>query len=76
MESIAGFFNSLKKETPIAWLLLIGMIYLSIEMRQIDHKLGNHITDTNKKIEYLTGRVDQLSDRFDRLYEVLIKSKK
>ena len=56
---------------------------------RIDQKLGNHITDTNKKIEILSGRIDKLADRFDkmsdrldrqsdqfcRLYEILIKIK-
>ncbi len=77
-------------DKPLSWVLLILMIMLwlgqtnmvkeqsvmatkqagiSEDIRQINHKLDNHITDTNKKIE-------KLSDRFNRLYEILLKDKK
>ena len=41
---------------------------LKAQITPIKELLDNHITDTNKKI-------DKLSDRFDRLYEILIKDK-
>ena len=48
---------------------------LKAEIAPIKVALENHITDTNKKIEHLTNRTDSLSDRFDRLYEFLLKDK-
>ena len=49
------------------------------DIKSIDEKLGNHIGDTNKKIESLDNnlskRIDTLSDRFDRLYEILLQEK-
>ena len=41
---------------------------IKAEITTIKSALTNHITDTNKKIENLT-------DRFDRLYEFLLKDK-
>ena len=75
METLATLFSSLDKKIPIAWILLILLIFVVIKINSIDHKLSNHITDTNKKIEHLTNRFDKLSDRFDRLYELLLKEK-
>ena len=43
--------------------------------QRIDHKLGNHITETNRKIEVLSGRIDKLADRFDSLNQVLLENK-
>ena len=59
------------------------------QITPIKDLLANHITDTNKKIEALSGRIDKLADRFDkmsdrfdrqndqfvRLYELVIKEK-
>ena len=41
---------------------------IKAEIAPVKSALENHITDTNKKI-------DRLSDRFDRLYEMLLKDK-
>ena len=41
---------------------------LKAEIAPIKSALENHITETNKKI-------DRLSDRLDRLYEMLLKDK-
>ena len=41
---------------------------LNAKIDPIENLLTNHITDTNKKI-------DRLSERFDRLYEMLLKEK-
>ena len=75
METIASFLSSLDKKTPLSWILLIFMIFvvfklniIAKDMSHIQADLNNHITETNKKIE-------KLSDRFDRLYEVLLKDK-
>ena len=87
METISSLLNSLDR--PLSWILLVLMIMMYVnqtgmakDMSQINHKLDNHITDTNKKIEKLSDRFDKMSDRFDRqndqfvrLYEILIKDK-
>ena len=86
METLASLFSSLDKKIPIAWILLILMIFMFIEMRgmakdiaHINKTLTNHITSTNKKIDDLrqetTTRFDKLNERFDRLYELLLKDK-
>ena len=88
METLGFFLKACDK--PLSWVLLALMIMLwlgqinmvkeqsviatkqagmSEDISQINHKLDNHITDTNKNIEKLT-------DRFYRLYEILIKDKK
>ncbi len=87
MESLVNLFSSLEKKIPVTWILLIFMVLLFIEFKgmakdishiqkdmakdisHIQKDLENHIGDTNKKI-------DRLSDRFDRLYEVLLNKKK
>ena len=67
--------------------MLIGMVgiivYLTIisrDMKHIKEILNNHITDTNKKIDELridtNKKFDRLNDRFDRLYELLIKKER
>ena len=75
METLASLFSSLDKKIPIAWILLIFMILMFMEIRgmakdisHINKILSNHITDTNQKI-------DRLTDRFDSLYELLLKDK-
>ena len=70
---------------------MVGIIvYLTIISRDMKHiretlkdikgTLNNHITDTNKKIDELridtNNKIDRLSDRFDRLYELLIKKER
>ena len=67
-----------------------GMAWMiHAQISPVKELLTNHITDTNKKIETLSGRIDKLADRFDkmsdrldrqsdqfgRLYEILIKDK-
>ena len=76
MQTIGSLFQVLNQSLPIDLILLGLFIYMLFQMKgmskdimRIDQKLDNHITDTNKKIE-------KLSDRFDRLYEILIKDKK
>ena len=90
MQTIGNFLVFLDQSMPVTLVVLVVVIYLCFKMHQIDHKLGNHITDTNKKIETLSGRIDKLADRFDkmsdrldrqsdqfsRLYEILIKDRK
>ena len=86
MDSLVNLFSSLDKKIPINWILLIFMVFLFIEFKgmakdishiqkdmakdisHIQKDLENHIGDTNKKI-------DRLSERFDRLYEVLLNKK-
>ena len=41
---------------------------LMAEIKPIKEALTNHITDTDK-------RIDRLTDRFDKLYELLLKDK-
>ena len=41
---------------------------LNAKIGPLENLLTNHITETNKKI-------DKLSDRFDQLYEILLKEK-
>ena len=88
MESIISLFTVLEKviKTPLLLILFILMGYMFFQLHnmsndmkgikkditgitkdisQINAKLDNHIGDTNKKIE-------RLSDRFDRLYEILL----
>ena len=50
------------------WMLRTQTKQINAQIQPINDKLDNHITDTNKKI-------DKLSDRFDRLYEMLLKDK-
>ena len=86
METLASLFSSLDKKIPIAWILLILMIFIVIEIRgmakdidHIDKTLTNHITGTNQKIDDLmqetNSRFDKLNERFDSLYELLLKDK-
>ena len=82
METLATLFSSLDKKIPIAWILLIIMIFMFIEIRgmakDIDHinkTLTNHITDTNKKIDRISDRIDKQNDQFNRLYELLLREK-
>ena len=70
---ISSFF---KKSVPIGIVFLIAhQVYLGNEIKHINKKLDNHITDTHKKIDRLSDRFDRLSDRFDNLYDHLIKNK-
>ena len=48
---------------------------LKAEIAPIKAALDNHITDTNKKIDELKGSFKAQSERFDRLYEILLKDK-
>ena len=82
METIGGLISVVDKKVPVTWILLVLFVFMllnqnamSKDISQINHKLGNHITDTNKKIDNLSDRIDDLSGRFDRLYEILIKDK-
>ena len=82
MQTIGSLFQVLNQSLPIDLIVLGLLVYmlfkmngmskdinvLSKDMMRIDQKLDNHITDTNKKI-------DNLSGRFDRLYELLLKDK-
>ena len=83
MQTTGSLFQVLNQSLPLDLIILGLLIYmlfkiniLSKDIMRIDQKLDNHITDTNKKIETLSGRIDKLADRFDRLYEILIKDKK
>ena len=73
MEAIVSLLTSLEKKIPVTWIVLVGVIYLGFKVHQIDHKLGNHITDTNKKIEKLSDRFDKMSDRFDRQNDQFVR---
>ena len=66
----------------IAWMIHVQISPVKKSVDDVKELLTNHITDTNKKIETLSGRIDKLSDRiddlsgrFDRLYELLLKDK-
>ena len=48
---------------------------LKAEIAPIKIALENHITDTNKKIDRLTDRIDKQGEQFNRLYELLLKDK-
>ena len=48
---------------------------LRAEIAPIKAALDNHITDTNKKIDRLSDRIDKQNDQFNRLYELLLKEK-
>ena len=90
MQTIGTFLVSLNQSMPITLIVLAVVIYLAFKVHQIDHKLGNHITDTNKKIDKMSDRMDKMSDRFDKLsdrfdrqndqfvslYNLLLKDKK
>ena len=69
-----AFINVFNEIAPGGSLILL--VYLVLEVRHINQKLDNHITDTNKKIDKLSDRMDRQGDRFDRLYEFLIQDKK
>ena len=74
LATISAFFGD---TVPIGVVFLIAhQIYLANETKHIRKDLSNHITDTNKKIEQLSYHIDKLSDRFDRLYELLIQDRK
>ena len=73
----------------IAWMIHVQISPVKKSVNDVKELLTNHITDTNKKIEALSGRIDKLADRFDkmsdrfdrqndqfvRLYELVIKEK-
>ncbi len=88
LSAIAGFFE---QSVPIGVVaILIFQAIMSRDIKHINEKLGNHITDTNKKIDGLgdhidkqSDRIDKLSDRLDRqgdrfnkLYDFLMQEKK
>ena len=82
MQTTGSLFQVLNQSLPIDLILLVLFVYMLFKMNgmskdimRIDQKLDNHITDTNKKIETLSGRINKLADRFDRLYELLLKDK-
>ena len=82
METLTTLFSSLDKKIPIAWILLIIMIFMFIEIKgmgkdisHIEKTLTNHITDTNKKIDRLTDRIDKQGEQFNKLYELLLRDK-
>ena len=59
----------LSYDVPVLGILIYIVFKMNSMSKDISHiqkDLGNHIGDTNKKI-------DRLSDRFDRLYEFLLK---
>ena len=93
-------FLSLLDKFPLELITLIAVVYVVVKIKSadekiqsvdekiqsVDGKLGNHITDTNKKIdqlgariesqgERLGARIENQSERFDRLYEILLKEK-
>ena len=83
METLSSLFVSLDKKIPIAWIVLIFLVLLFIETRgirkELEHvnkTLNNHITDTNKRIDRLSDRLDKQSEQFARLYELLLKEHK
>ena len=48
---------------------------IKAEITPIKEALDNHITDTNKKIDRLTDRIDKQGEQFNRLYELLLRDK-
>ena len=75
MESLVSLFSSLDQETPLSWLVFLLLIFIAVkqtlmskDVSNIQRNLDNHISDTNKKI-------DQLSSRFDNLYNILLEKK-
>ena len=90
METLASFFSLLDRKVPISWILLGFMIFMSFKMNamnlkiksiskdisQIQVNLGNHIGDTNKKIDRLSNRFDRLSDRIDGFIRIDFRRQK
>ena len=82
MQTIGDFFGFLDQSMPVSLLFLVLFIFIfkkfhgvdlklnsmSKDISQIVKDLGNHITDTNKKIDNQTAR-------FDDLYKLLLKDK-
>ena len=82
MNQLAGIISALENSLPVSLILIGAVIFLMFQIaglakdiKSIDEKLGNHIGDTNKKIDNLSNRIDTLSDRFDRLYEILLQDR-
>ena len=70
----------------VAWMIRNQTQKITAEMKPIKEALTNHVTDTDKKIDKLdqdikdgfanlTKRIDHQTDRFDKLYELLLKDK-
>ena len=64
---LSVILSFLGDSVPIGVVVLIVLQFYGLnEIKHIRKDLSNHITETNQKI-------DTLSDRFDRLYEILLK---
>ena len=64
--AISAFFD---QSVPIGIVfIVVYLVRMGRDIKHIQKDLSNHITDTNQ-------RISQLSDRFDRLYELLLKEK-
>ena len=75
MESLVSLFSSLDQETPLSWLVFLLLIFIAVKQTLMSKDISNYpgffeyyISDTNKKI-------DQLSSRFDNLYNILLEKK-
>ncbi len=87
MNTILAILNTFNSAVPIwAVMMFVILIYIMLDIRYIRRDLSNHITDTNKKIddlqlstnnkiEKLDQKIDNLNNRFDKLYQILLKDK-
>ena len=80
--AIVGLFKSLSKGKAVNWLSFAVIVYMAFsilsmkkDIEGIKEKFGNHITDTDNKIDDLSSDVKYLRSRFDNLYDILLKEK-
>ena len=81
---IFGFLKPLVKAPPVNWVALVVVIYILVSVSSIEKDIkgikenfDNHITETDERLEKLDDDIKQnfriQNERFDRLYEILLK---
>ena len=77
LSTISAFFD---QSVPIG--VIVTIVYLALikqDMKYINEKLDNHITNINKKTDELRQDMKEgftkQNDRFDQLYSLLLKEK-
>ena len=75
-DSAVDFFNSMArgvKKTPINWISFPFIIFLTFSVVSRGNKMKESIKAQNEKIDKLGEDFRGLNNRFDRLYEILLK---
>ena len=63
MGSVLNFFDQTVSLETVA--VLIVLVYIVYDIKHIKEQLGNHITDTNKKIDKLDAKIENKTDKLE-----------